>query len=120
MAGFKTENGDIRIRYASEPGPNAIKKQSEFRKDVGYCQDYLDEKYQNEGDRAVYVGEWHYHPSLNNHPSNIDLASLSQIALQKDYLTIKPVMIIFSSDGKASCTVHPADKKFYFSEYELE
>lgn len=120
LAGSKLENGDIKVHYASAPGPNAVTKETEFRKDVNFCQAYLDEKYRNEGVRAIYVGEWHYHPSLSNQPSNIDLASLSQISLQKEYLTIKPVMIIFSSDGKASCTVHPADKKFYFCEYEVE
>lgn len=119
LVGFKLGDGDIKVRFASPPGPNAVKSKTRFIKDVNFCQAYLDEKYRNEGDRAVYVGEWHYHPCLNNHTSNIDLSSLSQIAIQKEYLTIKPVMIIFSSEGKLSCTVHPADKTFYFCKYEL-
>lgn len=104
------------INYASSGGPNAVEQRDKFEKDVAFCQEFVDNLYRNYGDRAMYVGEWHSHPSRNNSPSNTDLRSLSGIGAQKNYLTAKPVMIIFSSDGTPSCTVHPAGSRFYYTD----
>ncbi len=78
----------------------------------------LDEIYQNSNQSTIYVGEWHSHPSANNHPSETDIKSLTEIAIEKNYLTDCPVMIIFSNQGSPSCTLHPADKSYYFSDLD--
>jgi integrative and conjugative element protein (TIGR02256 family) len=114
LAGFMTANGDFDIHYASGPGPNAICSSTRFEKDVEFCQAFLDEKLKETG--AVYLGEWHSHPSADTRPSGTDLKSLNGIAVERDYLTDHPVMIILSSEGKPSCTVHPANKIHYQSE----
>jgi integrative and conjugative element protein (TIGR02256 family) len=103
------------IHFASAPGPKAIKTGSRFEKDIEYCQKYIDEKYVQHGNNASYIGEWHYHPSIDNKPSGTDLNSLSEIANHRGYLTDNPVMIILSNEGKASCTIHPASKSYYFT-----
>ena len=85
----------------------------DFEKDIQFCQKFLDELYIKTSNRIIYVGEWHSHPSSNNDPSGTDLKSLTEISYQKEYLTEKPIMIIFSKDGAPSCTVHPYGKLYY-------
>lgn len=65
---------------------------------------------------AVHLGEWHSHPYADTRPSGTDLKSLNGIAVERDYLTDHPVMIILSLEGKPTCTVHPANKVYYQSE----
>ncbi|UJF29302.1 ThiF family adenylyltransferase [Kaistella sp. 97-N-M2] len=118
MAGIKDEKGNIVITRVSSPGPKAVMSSTKFEKDIEFCQNFLDEIYQNSNQSTIYVGEWHSHPSANNHPSETDIKSLTEIAIEKNYLTDCPVMIIFSNQGSPSCTLHPADKSYYFSDLE--
>lgn len=106
----------LTIKYASEPGPNAVKEQTYFLKDKDYCQKYIDKMYIKHGETAVYIGEWHFHPLGSNKPSNTDLTSLASIANGEGYLTENPTMIILSNKGEASCSVHPARKPYYFTD----
>ncbi len=119
LAGHRDEKGDIIITHASDPGPKAIRLPTKFEKDVAYCQGFLDNLYLESNKKVVYVGEWHSHPSENNQPSGTDIKSLSDIAMQKEYLTDNPAMIIFSNKGEPSCTIHPAGKRFYFTELTI-
>lgn len=119
LIGHKNENGSVTITLASEPGINARKEKSGFSKDIESCQKILDETYENSSGKEIYVGEWHYHPCKNYDPSNTDLKSLSEIASDKEYITTKPIMIILSNEGNASCTVHPIDKKYYKTEIKI-
>lgn len=118
MAGCYDEKGNIFITDVSGPGPKASQMTTKFEKDVEYCQHFLDELYIQSQQCKVYVGEWHSHPSSNNNPSGTDIKSLSEIAIQKEYLTDIPIMIIFSNNGIPSCTVHPAGKRYYFTKIE--
>lgn len=119
LAGFVNDKeGIITIDYASGPGSKAIQTTIKFEKDINYCQDYLDNLYKEHGCKAVYIGEWHSHPSTNNNPSGTDIQSLTEIAYQKEYVTDKPVMIILSNTGEPSCTIHPVGKTYYHTEIE--
>ena len=109
-------NGTLQINFASGPGPKAKQTHSIFEKDIEYCQQYINEKYQQHGTQAAYIGEWHYHPSTDNSPSGTDLNSLTEIANHQGYLTINPVMIILSNEELPSCTIHPASQRFYFTD----
>lgn len=113
LAGKIDKDGNIEILMASKPGPNAVHKMTGFRKDVEFCQNFLDKQYIESEKEIVYVGEWHSHPALNNKPSGLDIKSLTEISEQKEYLTTNPVMIIFSSEGDPYCTIHPTGKGFY-------
>jgi integrative and conjugative element protein (TIGR02256 family) len=119
LAGYIEANGDVIITNASEAGPKAIKLATKFEKDVEFCQNFLDKLYLESNKKVVYVGEWHSHPSVNNRPSGTDIKSLSEIAMQKEYLTDNPTMIIFSNNGNPSCTIHPAGKRYYFKELKI-
>ena len=120
MAGWTDEKGNIFITDVSGPGPKALQTAIKFEKDVEYCQRFLDDLYIHSQQKKVYVGEWHSHPSSNNNPSGTDIKSLSEISIQKEYLTDMPIMIIFSNTGEPSCTVHPAAKRYYFTSLEKE
>lgn len=115
MAGRIDERGNIIVTHASGPGPKAVQSTTKFDKDVEFCQQFLDSLYIESNQKVVYVGEWHSHPSINNQPSGMDIKSLSEIATQKEYLTDSPAMIIFSNTGNPSCTIHPAGKRYYFT-----
>lgn len=114
LAGTLDDMGNIIITHASGPGPKAIHKQTEFNKDIEFCQKFLDDLYISSDHKTIYVGEWHSHPCEDNTPSGIDIKSLTEISLQKEYLTTAPAMFIFSNAGAPSCTVHPAGKRHYF------
>lgn len=113
LAGYVDDDMKIVITEVSGPGPNAKRSATYFEKDNAFCQEFLDKLYRTYGEKAVYVGEWHSHPSKNNSPSNTDIKSLTEISFQKEYLTDKPVMIILSNMGSPACTIHPTSKRFY-------
>jgi integrative and conjugative element protein (TIGR02256 family) len=118
LAGTVDPDGNIRITHASGPGPKAVHERTKFKKDVEFCQAFLDNLYEASGQTTVYVGEWHSHPESDNTPSSLDIRSLTEIGFQKEYLTVNPAMIIFSKAGDPSCSVHPAGKRHYFVELE--
>lgn len=119
LAGHKDPNGNFYITHASGPGPNAKQTAREFRKDVVFCQKFLDELFVATDQKTVYLGEWHSHPVLDNRPSGTDIDSLTQISVQSQYLIDNPVMIILSADGTPSATVHSAGKKYYSSKLNI-
>lgn len=119
LAGYVDESGDVVVTHASEPGPKAIKLATKFEKDIEFCQKFLDDLFYETEKHIEYVGEWHSHPNERNQPSGTDIKSLTQIAYQKEYLTDMPLMIIFSNAGEPSCTIHPAGKRFYYTDLLL-
>lgn len=116
LAGYYDANNNIIVLNVSGPGPNAVRTASRFEKDIDFCQNFLNELYINSNKKIVYVGEWHSHTSKRNLPSNTDLDSLTKISLQENYLTEFPIMIIISNDERFSCTVHPMNQKYYYTE----
>lgn len=120
LAGQIDESGNLIIANVSGPGPKAIKTENKFERDVEFCQKFLDDLYIESNQKIIYVGEWHSHPSSNNNPSGRDIASLSEIATQGNYLTECPVMIIFSNSGVPSATLHPAGKRYYHTQLQID
>lgn len=116
LAGYTDNNGNVIVTHASGPGPNAVRSTIRFEKDIDHCQRFLDELFISSSRKNVYVGEWHSHPSRDNRPSGLDIKSLSEISVEKNYLTTCPAMVILSNQGKPSCTFHPAGKSYYFVE----
>lgn len=99
----------IEIKDCSMPGPNAVMTLTKFERDTGFCQHFLD-MHKN---AFVYLGEWHYHPSLDSNPSQTDIKSMLEIAMSPNYGTENPISIIVTSDGNPHCTVHPKNDNFY-------
>ena len=115
LIGKVDSEGNFIIEFASEPGSDSIRSASRFERDNSFCQSILDE-WTQKGFR--YLGEWHSHPTDDNSPSKIDKASLKKIAQQKEYLTDRPIMIIWGKNGIPACTIHYPDGSY--SKVELE
>lgn len=106
LIGYRTDEGTYVISKASKPGPKAIRTKTRFEKDEEYCQKVLNDAYRELGEKGLYLGEWHYHPSGSNEPSGLDIKSLTEIAAQDNYRIDKPVMIILSPTLEFGITIH--------------
>lgn len=117
LIGEVNSAGHFMIEFASDPGSNSIRSASRFERDNSYCQTILDE-WTRKGFR--YLGEWHSHPNDDNNPSEIDKVSLKGIAQQKEYLTNRPIMIIWGKNGTPACTIHYPDGTYFKVSLEIE
>ncbi|MBE9570083.1 MAG: ThiF family adenylyltransferase [Proteobacteria bacterium] len=106
LVGYRNASDEYVIVRASKPGPNAIRTKSRFEKDVEYCQKELLDAFNELGEKGLYLGEWHYHPSGGNEPSGLDIKSLTEIASQENYRIDKPIMIILSPKLEYAITIH--------------
>jgi integrative and conjugative element protein (TIGR02256 family) len=111
LVGYRNAGDEYIIVKASKPGPNAIRTKTRFEKDEGYCQKQLLDVFNELGEKGLYLGEWHYHPSGGNEPSGIDIKSLTEIAAQDNYRIDKPIMIILSRDLEYGITIHDKNMK---------
>lgn len=106
LIGYRNDDGEYIIVRASKPGPNAVKTQTRFEKDAVYCQKELLDAFNELGEKGLYLGEWHYHPSGSNEPSGLDIKSLTEIAAQENYRINNPIMIILSRELEYAITIH--------------
>lgn len=111
LVGYRNGSGEYIIVKASKPGPNAIRTKTRFEKDAKYCQEQLLDACSKLGDKGLYLGEWHYHPSGSKEPSGVDIKSLTEIAAQDNYRIDKPIMIILSKDLEYGITIHDKNMK---------
>jgi len=106
LVGYRNTGDEYVIVRASKPGPNAIRTKTRFEKDEEYCQKQLLDAFNELGEKGLYLGEWHYHPSGGNEPSGLDIKSLTEIAAQDNYRIDKPIMIILSPELEYAITIH--------------
>ncbi|MFZ5517392.1 MAG: ThiF family adenylyltransferase [Candidatus Zhuqueibacterota bacterium] len=111
LVGYRNAGEEYVIVKASKPGQNAIRTKVRFEKDEGYCQKQLLDAFNELGEKGLYLGEWHYHPSGGNEPSGLDIKSLTEIAAQENYRIDKPIMIILSRDLEYGITIHDKNMK---------
>jgi len=100
LIGFVDDQGRAIVLRATEPGPNAAKSKTVFRRDVEFVQAELDHAAKELGQRGVYLGEWHSHLVSDPEPSTTDIDSLFGISKAVNYLTRCPVMVIAGVDTK--------------------
>jgi len=102
----------VDVLAASDAGLNAVSRPTRFERDGAYCQRYLEEVATKTGTGIDYVGEWHSHPGSSAIPSVRDTTSFEEIAIDTDYLTTTPLLIIVApkADDQVewSFTVFPA------------
>lgn len=106
LIGYREASGKYNIIRVTGPGPNAVKTPTLFEKDEVYCQKELEKSLEEIGDKGLYIGEWHYHPTGSNQPSGQDIKSLTEIANQKQYKIDKPIMVILSKAFECALTIH--------------
>jgi integrative and conjugative element protein (TIGR02256 family) len=122
LLGYFRGGGTVEVEEASDAGPNAKSTPSGCWRDVGYVQQWIDEKLQQGDEKLRYVGEWHSHPSQDTRPSHIDVDSLMGIASSSNYLCPTPVMIILglSAEGKEKLSAYSFAADRPFKEIALE
>jgi integrative and conjugative element protein (TIGR02256 family) len=86
------------VERATGPGPSSEQTPMIFRRDVAHVQGELDRARNELRHNGLYLGEWHSHLEPDPTPSPTDIASLTGIAENADYLTRSPVMIIAGTD----------------------
>jgi len=106
LIGFRKGGDEYVIVRASKAGPNATRTKTRFEKDEEYCQKELLDAFNELGEKGLYLGEWHFHPSGGNEPSGLDIKSLTEIAAQDNYRIDKPIMIILSPELEYAITIH--------------
>ncbi len=106
LIGTYDSKGLYLVQRATGPGPNAVRTAAAFEKDVEYCQNQLAKITQELGEDALYLGEWHYHPTISNEPSGTDIKSLMEIAEQDNYLIARPIMVIISKTFEVGLSLH--------------
>ncbi|GAA0752058.1 hypothetical protein [Clostridium sartagoforme] len=102
--------GDILITHATNPGPNAIKKQNEFQKDYDYSNEIINMLYKKYS--IDYLGEWHKHPNNCVKYSSIDYASMIKIT----NLNSRPCLFIivgndFSNENRQHISILSVDPR---------
>jgi len=120
LIGYITNDGEYIVLRATEPGPNAIRTETFFEKDVEYCQAQLEKAFSEYGNKGLYLGEWHYHPQGTNSPSGLDVKSLTQIASEDNYRIDYPIMIILSPKLEFAITIHDKNGKYTTSSFKAE
>lgn len=98
LIGFIDDKGKVVAVRATEPGPNAERTATRFRRDVPFTQAELDRAATELGSRGLYVGEWHSHLVADPQPSPIDIDSLVGVSSSVNYLTRCPVLVIVGLD----------------------
>ena len=121
LIGYLDNNGRAVALRATGPGPNAIRTEREFHRDIEFVQSELDKAASELGVNGRYIGEWHSHLMLQSEPSPTDIRSLFEISQAPNYLTRCPVMLIAGIDKTQSQTTDLASWVFPISErmYEI-
>lgn len=94
MGYIDQERWALIITHATLPGPKAVHKPAYFLRDTRYCQAELDRIHEQSEGKIHYIGEWHKHLELDPKPSPLDKQSLTEIAIQPNYETDQPVLVI--------------------------
>ncbi len=111
LIGYMRNAREYIVEEATGPGPKALRTSARFEKDVDYCQNQLIAAFEKHGEKGLYLGEWHYHPSGTNQPSGLDVKSMTEIAAQDDYRVDKPILIILSPDCQFALTIHDRNER---------
>lgn len=67
----------LEIRWAGDPGPNAIRQPQYFLRDLEHAQGLADQAWQIDG--SQWIGEWHTHPYGPVEPSITDVRTYKQL-----------------------------------------
>lgn len=63
----------LHVTVAGDPGPQALHELRRFHRDLAHAQTLADQAWVDH--QAVWVGEWHTHPTAGPLPSHVDLQS---------------------------------------------
>lgn len=90
----------IAIRHAGDAGPNAIRGERTFSRDLKHAQRIS--KLAWTQDRSQWIGEWHTHPTGELVPSDVDIRSYQRHLHDPELKFDRFVAVIARSDGPAN------------------
>lgn len=100
--GPNTENV-ITVERAGDPGPAAKRRPDYFLRDLTHAHDLADAAWQET--EAVWVGEWHTHPTGPATPSARDLITYAALLADPDlsFRTFVSIIVVPNPDWKNPC-----------------
>lgn len=76
------DHGVITVEHAGEPGPEAQRQTDFFLRDLAHAKRLAEAAWQN--DEAVWIGEWHTHPTGLKAPSPRDLVTYAGLLVDPE------------------------------------
>ena len=70
---LETTGTEFIVSVAGDPGPNAFRTPSRFKRVLEHAEALADTAYDHDG--SIWIGEWHTHPRGPAHPSPLDLST---------------------------------------------
>jgi integrative and conjugative element protein (TIGR02256 family) len=87
------------ITDSTGPGPNAKHQLFNFERDIEYCNNKIEEKFEQSNGILNYIGEWHTHPIGKAIPSVQDNKAMIEISQTDHYQNDCPILIIVRKKG---------------------
>ena len=123
------ETGGILIGYYSEdrttalvteatsPPKDSLQGHNWFQRGVAGLKMLLAHRWINTSRRTYYIGEWHFHPTVEIVPSDDDYKQMRDISISTNYHCSEPIMLIIGEGigGKrpARVFIFPRGKKSF-------
>ena len=105
------------VTEATAPPKDSSYGRNWFRRGVAGLKALLVGRWNSLGQRTFYIGEWHFHPSVNVEPSKDDYKQMRDISNSLNYHCNEPIMLIFGQDvgdnRPARAFVFPRGKRPY-------
>jgi integrative and conjugative element protein (TIGR02256 family) len=98
LIGYRVDNEFV-ITDNTGPGPNAKHELFNFARDIEYCNDKIEEIFEQSNGVLNYLGEWHTHPFGKPIPSLQDNKSMLGISETDSYQNDCPILIIVRKKG---------------------
>ncbi len=106
----RRETGGILVGYYSEdrtsaivteatsPPKDSLQGQNWFQRGVAGLKMLLAHRWTNTSRRTYYIGEWHFHPTVEIVPSGDDYKQMRDISISTNYHCSEPIMLIIGED----------------------
>jgi len=99
---YSEDHSTAIITEASSPPKDSTFGYNWFRRGIAGLRSLLACRWQNAGRRTYYVGEWHYHPTVQVMPSGDDFRQMREISCSSNYQSKEPIMLIIGQKHKGT------------------
>lgn len=99
---YSEDHSTAIITEASSPPQDSTYGYNWFRRGIAGLKSILAYRWQNADRRTYYVGEWHYHPTVQVIPSGDDFRQMQEINCSSNYHSKDPIMLIIGQKHKGA------------------
>lgn len=82
------------VTEATSPPKDSLQGHNWFQRGVAGLKTLLAHRWKNTSRRTYYIGEWHFHPTVEVVPSNYDYKQMQDISNSTNYHCSEPIMLI--------------------------